>query len=175
MTAPVPRVRLRDITLDDVEAVDAWQADPLETGEFNDFGIASSTIRPGVEERRMVGRGGGMLLVERIADRRPIGTVSWRAVPYGPNDRSRAWNIGISLVSGARGQGLGAEAQRLLASHLFATTDANRVEASTDIENVAEQRALARAGFAREGVNRGAQWRAGSHHDLVIFARLRED
>lgn len=175
MSSSTPRVRLREIALDDVELVDAWQADPLVSGEFNDFGGEVSTIRPGVEEGRIIGRGGGMLIVERLADGEPIGTVGWHSVLYGPNDRSRAWNIGISLVPEARGNGFGSEAQRQLADYLFATTDANRVEASTDVENLPEQRALEKAGFVREGINRGAQWRAEAHHDLIVYARLRGD
>jgi RimJ/RimL family protein N-acetyltransferase len=51
----------------------------------------------------------------------------------------------------------------------------NRVEASTDIENAAEARALEKAGFRREGVVRGAQFRAGAYHDLVLFGKLRSD
>jgi len=35
-------------------------------------------------------------------------------------------------------------------------------------------RALEKAGFTREGVLRGAQFRAdGRHHDLVMFSRIR--
>ena len=41
--------------------------------------------------------------------------------------------------------------------------------------NVAEQRALDKAGFTREGVLRHAQWRAGAFHDVVLFSRLRGD
>ena len=44
-----------------------------------------------------------------------------------------------------------------------------------DVENVAEQRALERAGFTREGVLRGAQHRRGRWRDLVLYARLRDD
>jgi len=62
-----------------------------------------------------------------------------------------AWNIGINLVPAGRGRGYGAEAQRLLAEHLLTTTSANRVEATTDVENTAEQRSLERAGFQRGG------------------------
>jgi RimJ/RimL family protein N-acetyltransferase len=113
------------------------------------------------------------MMVESAADAMPIGTVSWRMVRYGPNPESGAWNIGISLIPQARGQGLGAEAQRLLADHLLATTPANRVEAMTDIDNEVEQRSLAKAGFAREGVLKGSQYRAGGWHDLVVFARVR--
>lgn len=58
---------------------------------------------------------------------------------------------------------------------LFETTSLHRVEASTDVDNLAEQRSLEKAGFTREGVNRQAQFRGGTYHDLVLFARLRSD
>jgi RimJ/RimL family protein N-acetyltransferase len=112
-------------------------------------------------------------VVVRNADGRAVGHVSWHEVHYGPNPESSAWNIGISLVHEARGRGLGAEAQRLLAQHLFATTPFRRVEAVTDVENLAEQGALARAGFTREGVLRGAQYRAGGWHDVVVWSVIR--
>jgi RimJ/RimL family protein N-acetyltransferase len=51
----------------------------------------------------------------------------------------------------------------------------HRVEASTDVSNLAEQRSLEKAGLRREGVTRGAQFRAGAYHDLVVFALLRDD
>ena len=79
--------------------------------------------------------------------------------------------MGIAVGSEWRGQGWGTIAQRLLADHLLES--AFRVEASTDIDNVAEQRSLEKAGFEREGVLRRAQVRAdGLHHDLVMYSRV---
>ena len=117
----------------------------------------------------------GEMLVIRESDGEPIGTVGWHEVRYGPSPLNRAWNIGISLIPDARGHGYGPLAQRLLADYLFETTDANRVEAQTDVDNVAEQRALEKAGFAREGIARGSQFRAGAYHDLITYARIRGD
>ena len=102
-----------------------------------------------------------------------VGVVSWHSVHYGPNAGSLAWNMGVGLAQDAVGRGIGTVAQRLLAQHLFATTPRSRVEASTDVANVAEQRALERAGFTREGVLRGAQTRADGPHDLVVYSVLR--
>lgn len=111
------------------------------------------------------------LLVE--ADGKVAGEVSWHREMYGPNEGSRVFNIGIGLLPEFRGRGIGAVAQRLLAEHLFATTTVHRVEASTDVANVAEQRSLEKAGFVREGVLRGAQYRGGTWHDLVSYSILR--
>jgi RimJ/RimL family protein N-acetyltransferase len=178
MPADLP-IRLRDVTLADADLLDAWAASPEVHGEFNDFEPPDPAHR--AEIRAALARGplrnerNGEMIIERAADGQPIGHVGWHEVHYGPPPKSRAWNIGISLIPEARGQGYGGLAQRLLADHLFASTDANRVEASTDVENLAEQRALEKAGFVREGIQRGAQFRAGAYHDLVTFARLRAD
>ena len=115
----------------------------------------------------------GRLVVELEGS--PVGNVSWHPVFYGPNLASRAYNIGIGLGEDFRGRGIGSRAQRLLAEHLFATTDVLRVEASTDIENVAERRALEKAGFTLEGILRSAQGRADGVHDLASYSLLRVD
>lgn len=101
----------------------------------------------------------------------PVGDMSWHADFYGPNSGSRAINIGIALASSERGRGIGAVAQSLLA---WAMHDAgvHRVEAQSDLGNTAEHVALERAGFQREGVLRGAQWRIDGRHDLVCFSCL---
>ena len=58
---------------------------------------------------------------------------------------------------------------------ILAATLVERIEAETDVENVAEQRALERAGFTREGVLRHAQFRAGRWRDSVIYSILRAE
>lgn len=168
-------VRLRDVALDDAGLLDSWSTAKAK-GTFNDFGVSRSpTDREALARGPLRNERNGELIVERIADCRPIGTVSWHLVRYGPNDESGAWNMGIALIPEARGRGHGAEAQRLVADYLFASTPVNRVEASTDVENLVEQRALEKAGFMREGVARGSQYRAGGYHDLVTYARIRGD
>lgn len=104
-----------------------------------------------------------------------VGNVSWHRTHYGPNLGSCAWNIGIGLIESAQGRGIGSVAQRLLAEHLLLTTPLDRVEASTDVTNAAEQRSLEKAGFTREGVLRSAQLRVDGRHDLVSYSFVRED
>jgi RimJ/RimL family protein N-acetyltransferase len=171
-----PRVRLRDVTLADADMLDAWSADPALGGEFNDFGLEPRPIdRDALKRGPLRNERNGQLIVERVADGEPIGTVGWHKVGYGPNPESDAWNIGIELLPDARGHGFGGEAQAQLAVFLFAETSVNRVEAQTDVDNVAEQRSLEKAGFVREGVARGAQYWAGAYHDLVTYSILRDD
>jgi len=169
------RVRLRDLRLEDADLLDAWN-EAVEPGSFNDFGPRPPTDREALARGPFRNERNGMVIIERIADGQPIGTVGWRRVlVYGPPPQSDAWQIGIELIPSARGQGLGVEAQRLVADYLFAATPLNRVEASTDIDNKPEQRALEKAGYQFEGVMRRAQWRAGGYHDLAYYSRLRDD
>lgn len=170
-------IRLRDVTLDDLEVLEGWSRSPEARGEYNDFGPSQGTtsLRDALERGPLRNERNGEMLIVLEPEGTPIGTVGWHEVHYGPNAESRAWNIGIALLPEHRGQGHGATAQRQLADYLFATTDANRVEAQTDVENHAEQRALEKAGFTREGTARKSQFRAGGYHDLLTFARLRTD
>jgi aminoglycoside 6'-N-acetyltransferase len=113
-----------------------------------------------------------MLLVVNLQGE-SIGGLNYRSVMYGPNNASRAFSIGIHLIPEQRGKGFGAQAQALLAEYLFDTYSVQRVEAETDVDNIAEQKSLEKAGFTREGVLRQAQWRAGKWHDLVKYSKLR--
>jgi RimJ/RimL family protein N-acetyltransferase len=177
MTNPVPPivgvlVRLRDCTPADADLLDAWN--DTRDGGFNDFGPRDPTNRDALAAGPLRNDRNGTLIVETLGGE-PVGTVSWHQVNYGPPPDSNCWNVGIDLVPEGRGHGYGTEAQRLLADYLFAATGSNRVEASTDVENVPEQKSLAKAGFQREGIVRGAQFRGGVFHDLVVYARLRDD
>ena len=169
-----PRVRLRDARLEDADVIDQWNA-ALEPGGFNDFGPREPIDRATLERGPMRNERNGLLIIERIEDGRPLGTIGYRKVGYGPPGASDAWQLGIDLAAESRGHGYGAEAQRLLADWLFATTSANRVEAATDVDNVAEHRSLEKAGYVRDGIMRGAQFRAGAYHDLAYYSRLRSD
>ena len=168
------RVRLRFVTRADAPLLEQLYA--YEAGGFNDFGLDRRAIPDdGWTDDELRNDRRGVLFVEERENGGTLGTISYHRVSYGPNDESGAWMLGIELAPEARGRGFGAEAQRLLADWLLATTSANRVEASTDVENVAEARSLEKAGFIREGVNRGAQHRGGVYHDLVMYSRLRDD
>lgn len=102
-----------------------------------------------------------------------VGVVDWRKVHTGRS--ASGWDIGIQLAPEFRGRGYGSQAQQLLVRYLFAHTLVNRVEAITEIGNVAEQRALEKAGFAREGVLRGRSFRQGRYRDNVIYSVLRDE
>jgi RimJ/RimL family protein N-acetyltransferase len=166
------RVILRPARQEDLSFLEEASRSDCED-EFNDFGVyAEGQISRRFEENGLFGNGNGLLIVTDYGGQF-LGHVSFHQVRYGPGDTSIAYNIGISLIPMQRGKGYGVEAQRLLAAYLFTTYTIMRVEASTDVENTREQRALEKAGFMREGVLRGAQWRNGAYHDMVSYSKLR--
>lgn len=97
----------------------------------------------------------------------------WFKDQWGPT--SWCWEIGISLRTDVRGRGTGSQAQVLLRDYLLDHTLAERIQATTDVQNVAEQRALDKAGFTREGRVRSAQWRAGAWHDQYLYSFVRSE
>lgn len=137
---------------------------------FDDFG--PQEVNPDRSSR--LDEDGG-LVVSVDGDGRARGEVSWHWVQWGPTPASRCPMIGIYLRPEARGRGLGVRAQRELTDLFFRHTVTNRVEAHTDAENVAEQRALECVGFLREGLVRGAHWRGGAYRDGYLYGVLRGD
>lgn len=167
-----PEVSLRPYRLEDAARFDTEAQLP---GSFAFFGWrAENTMVRRFTADGLIGEDRGNLVVD-VDGVGPVGDVGWVPVFHGPPPNNFALNVGIALLAEHRGKGYGTEAQRLLAEHLFAYTRFERLEASTDVTNVAEQRALTKAGFTREGVLRHAQWRAGAFHDVVLYSRLRGD
>jgi RimJ/RimL family protein N-acetyltransferase len=167
------KVRFRPVEERDLDALGRFDTDPALSEPFEWRGFRD----PGARRRRWEEDGylGGedSLLVVALADGTFAGLVVWEWVATsGPHGCLR---IGILVFPEHRGKGLGTAAQRLLADYLFSTTPANRLEATTEIDNVAEQRALENAGFVREGVLRGRGFVRGQWRDGVMYARLRDD
>lgn len=169
-------VTLRPVGRDDIALLDQWRNDAEHQSAYGDFLIMHRRSTQNLEQwerNGLLAEDEGSLLVCLAGQ--PVGAVQWHQVHYGPNRGSWALNVGISIEPASRGRGIGSRAQRLLADYLFAQTVLHRIEASTDVTNLGEQRALEKAGFTREGILRGAQFRSGSWHDLVVYSRLRTD
>lgn len=150
-----------------IRAVENDYPRPMSSSVYNEWGEMAPEIRDMVMER---------WIVEVTPENRSaveVGDLSAHAVWYGPTPGSRALNIGISLVEAYRGKGIGSVAQRLLAQELH-RQGIVRVEAQTDVENIAEQKSLKKAGFIFEGVLRRAQQRADGLHDIEIWSHLAE-
>ena len=166
------QVRLRPVSEDDLTILEKLTQEQEATGEFAWFGwFDALRWRRTWAESRLLGADGGALMVVRGDDR--LGFVTWQRRPA--TVAAFFWVIGIAMLPEARGRGYGTEAHRLLARYLFAHTTAHRIEAATEVDNIAEQRALEKAGFTREGISRGIGWRRGGWRDGVTYSLLRTD
>jgi len=134
------------------------------SSEFDEWGEISPEVK-GMEISRW------LIEAKLAGEWQEVGNLSAHAVWYGPTQGSKAMNIGISIIEEFRGQGFGSIAQKLLAEELHRQNYV-RVEASTDVTNIAEQKALQKAGFSYEGTLRKAQGRASGVHDLQVWSHI---
>jgi ribosomal-protein-alanine N-acetyltransferase len=167
MTAP----DLRPVTDEDLPMLRRFAVEPGLIGPdwlgFRD---------PQAQDRRFaldgyLGTDNGRLIVQ--SEGKAAGFVTWSEGRYA--GLASYWEIGIVLLPEWRGRGIGWRAQALLCDYLFQHTPAQRIQAGTQPENVAEQRALVRAGFQFEGTVRAAEFRAGQWRDGLLYSRLRTD
>ena len=168
-----PAVHLRPFREPDLEHLTRFATDPAFSEPFEWFGFRS----PEGYRKRWQDDGflenDPRLLVVGQADETVIGWVSWRHGVLGT--QAGVWEIGALLFPEHRGRGWGTAAQQLLVEYLFATTTAHRLWAGTGSDNPAEQRALEKCGFTREGLVRQAVFRGGEWHDSFIYGLLRHE
>lgn len=166
-------IRLRPVAEPDLAMFRRLRTEPgligLDWAGFTDAGAPAR--RFAVDG--YLGEDDGRLIVEVEQERAAAGIVSYSAGRYA--GRASYWSIGIVLLPPWRGRGIGWRAQALLCDYLFQHTPAQRIQAGTHPENVAEQRSLEKAGFRLEGVIRASEFRAGQWRDGYLYSRLRDD
>jgi RimJ/RimL family protein N-acetyltransferase len=164
-------VRLRPVRQDDVAMFQRFAVEPgligLDWGGFQD---AQQPARRFARDGYL-GAEDGRLIVE--VEDTAAGYVSWAARLSGGTAKS--WETGIALLPEWRGKGIGWRAQAMLCDYLFTHSAAQRIQAGTHPENIAEQKSLEKAGFQLEGVMRAVEFRAGQWRDGYLYSRLRDD
>ncbi len=131
---------------------DAWVDDFPSEG---DVGAASRFLRDSAAHGEQ--RPFGYYRISRLPDGRAIGGLGFKGQP----DRGRV-EIGYGLAPSARGEGYGAEAVITLLG-VAADHGLSSVIADTDLNNIASQRTLIRAGFSHVGTE------AGLHHYQLLL------
>ncbi|MEU9015595.1 GNAT family protein [Streptomyces sp. NPDC048479] len=151
----------------------SFRAHATGTSSERWFGFQSTAdLRRRFAENGLLGPDGGLLSVAEGDV--TVGRVKWFPGSWGPADLAN-WSLAIGLVPSARSRGIGTRAQQLLAEYLFDHTRADRIQAWTDCANLAEQRALEKAGFVKEGVLRSVSaydLRSRAAYDLTYRTRL---
>ena len=166
----VSDIQLRPVRESDLDFLCRFDVEPGLIGP-NWYGFRDT----GRQHRRLqadgwLGEEDGKLIVA-VGDQ-VVGFVGWSPAGHGAG---RYRTIGVVLLPEWRGRGVGTQAQFLLCRYLFTHTPVQRVEAGTQPENEAEQRALEKIGFRREGLLRAAEFRNGAWCDVVVFGLLRTE
>ncbi|XP_031395276.1 uncharacterized protein LOC116206631 [Punica granatum] len=160
-------VTLRPLTLDDVDDMMVWASD----GEVARF----CSWEPYQSQDALADYVRNVVLphpwIRAICLRgRPIGAISVTENTGG--DRCRG-ELGYVLASRYWGKGIVTKAVELAVASVFRERpELERVEALVDVDNVASQRVLAKAGFTREGVLRKYCVLKGRTRDMVMFSLL---
>jgi len=157
---------LRNVQVDDLPYLHRWHNSPQALGDY-DEAIFPSLARVeakfrdgGFETTWIIDRGG-----------RPVGFANFAVHPWDD------WIAVIGVIIAEpeyRGRGLGTEVHRLLAREIFAGfPEIHKIEALTDVENLAETRALQKAGFRHEGILLRKNRLRGEFRDMHQFGLLR--
>jgi RimJ/RimL family protein N-acetyltransferase len=89
--------------------------------------------------------------------------------------RGNLLEIGYVLVPPDRGKGYCTEAINIVVDYLFLSKETMRVQAITDVENIASQKVLQKAGFKKEGTIRKSAFIRGEWRDGCLYSILREE
>ncbi|HTF09323.1 MAG TPA: GNAT family protein [Asanoa sp.] len=164
-------IQLRPVGEDDLDMLRRFVVEPGLIGlDWNGFQDAQGVAKRYADDG-FLGETDGRLIVEAAG--RTAGFVSYTEGVYA--GRGRFWEIGIALLPDSRGRGIGWRAQAMLCDYLFAHSPAQRIQAGTHAENLAEQRSLVKAGFQLEGVMRACEFRDGAWRAGHLYSRLRTD
>jgi len=84
--------------------------------------------------------------------------------------------VSYFLSAAVRGRGVATRAVRLVSGWAFDELGIERIELRVHPENPASRRVAERAGFTREGVERGSRaWPDGTRFDSIVFSLLPAD
>ena len=163
-------VALRPVCEEDLPFLQGLISDPRDAGSFTWQGFRDPREwrQRWEATRSFVGAGGGVAIV--LSGAEPAGFVSWDQNQWFGRP---CWSVAIELAREMRGRGVGTRAHELLVSYLFANTLFNRIEAYTEADNLAERRALEKAGFTVEGNLRSVCFREGQWRDGILYSLIR--
>lgn len=79
-------------------------------------------------------------------------------------------NIGLVMCENERGKNLGTSITKTVVNYLFSNYDIARIQADTDINNIAAQKVLEKAGFIKEGIMSKYRFHHGKYNDSALYA-----
>ena len=151
----------------DMKTLAAWETQEFR-GEFEEYQMASpENLRRQLNQDGLCSESFQMLMIR--LDELPVGLLYLNFVRMG------LVRLGLVLDPGARGQHLGSRVLELTRDYLLDNYPVVRIEADTDVENFAAQKALERCGFSAEGVLRKYRFHHGRYHDSYLYSYFRDE
>lgn len=113
-----------------------------------------------------------MFIIEK-KDGTRIGMIHYFMVRSG--DPYKLLEIGYTLIPSERNKGYCTEALKIIVDFIFLSKEVERIQATTDIENIASQKVLEKSGFTKEGIVRKMLFSKGKFADSALYSILREE
>jgi len=162
-------IRLRVMEKEDLPLVTEWDNNPEFVGEHFYPMQRSRTDREKTfesspfESKRF------------IIEKKDGSKIGWIAHFYMLHPMMKLLEIGFALVPQERGKGYCTEAMKIMVDYLFLTHDAVRVQAITDMRNIAAQKVIEKAGLKNEGLMRKCLFTRGGWRDGYLYSILQEE
>jgi [ribosomal protein S5]-alanine N-acetyltransferase len=166
------KIGLRTVREADLERLYEVHEDIGNRGAYYPWGVMSeATFRQKFQETGFWKQDSGTLLMV-TAEGAIVGEIQFFPTVSYLDELELAYLI---YADEQRGAGYTTEALRLMAGYLFDTKRHNRLRLIIHPENRASQRVAEKCGFRLEGTARGAWFHRGRHHDVLVYALLREE
>jgi len=162
-------INLRVMEKEDLPLFAEWINKPEFIGEYNPLRQISRTeIEKGFEKSSLEQ---GEFIIEK-KDGSKIGYM-WHFTSVHP--AVKLLEIGYFLVPSERGKGYCTEAVNIMVDYLFLSKNIIRIQAHTELRNIASQKVLEKVGFEKEGTIRKSIFNRGEWRDANLYSILKEE
>jgi RimJ/RimL family protein N-acetyltransferase len=165
-------VTLRPVRESDLDFLREKDLDLDNRGEFWPRTVSSEVeYRRAFQETGFWGESFGRLLITDRADQVLGEIMYFKTVQY-----MDELEIAYRLFGEVHwGKGVTTEALGLLTRYLFETRNVNRIRLGIDTDNKGSRRVAEKNGYKHEGTQRGGFYHRGRHHDMELYAILKDE
>jgi len=158
-------VNLRVVEKEDLPLIGEWRNSPSFQGKYN---LLIQESKDELAKRYDTFRPDEKWFVMEKKDGTKIGLIVLEL-------EGGVQEIGYGITPNERGKDYCTEAVKIAVDYLFLSKPIVRIQAHTNVNNIASQRVMEKAGFRREGVVRKRIFMRGEWKDEFLYSILREE